>query len=410
MPAHSSCSKHALARALQLLALLAFNAASGPAWADAPATSDARAATACIDVGAWFAPDAKAPRRLDSPAAIAAFSRRAVVLLGESHDNAEHHRWQLQTLAGLYALHPRMVIAFEMFPRRVQPALDRWVAGELGEHGLLAATDWHSVWDHDARLYLPLFNFARMNRIPMAAINVERALAHKVGEVGFDAVPAAEREGITAPAPPSDAYIDTLLSIYRQHQPDARRDAGRDDPQFRHFVEAQLLWDRAMAQGIAAALARAPGTLVVGVTGSGHVAHGYGIGHQLRALGVTDVAALLPWDRDRNCSELVPGIADAVFGVAAQPAELAARPRLGVILETTPEGVRIQKVEPESIAASAGLRAGDRIVAIAGRSVTRTMDVSAAVGRQAPGTWLPLNVERNGRTLEIVAKFPPSAH
>ena len=44
------------------------------------------------------------------------------VLLGESHANAEHHRWQLHTLAGLNAHHSELVVGFEMFPRRVQPA------------------------------------------------------------------------------------------------------------------------------------------------------------------------------------------------------------------------------------------------------------------------------------------------
>jgi hypothetical protein len=52
---------------------------------------------------------------------------RDVLLLGEQHDDADHHQWQLQVLAGLHALRPEMIIGFEMFPRRVQPVLDRWV-------------------------------------------------------------------------------------------------------------------------------------------------------------------------------------------------------------------------------------------------------------------------------------------
>ncbi|MCK7515243.1 MAG: ChaN family lipoprotein [Desulfobacterales bacterium] len=62
---------------------------------------------------------------------VAAMAQREAVLLGEQHDDADHHRWQLQMLAALHAQRPNMVIGFEMFPRRVQPALDRWVAGEL---------------------------------------------------------------------------------------------------------------------------------------------------------------------------------------------------------------------------------------------------------------------------------------
>ena len=66
-----------------------------------------------------------------------------------------------------------MVIGFEMFPRRVQPALDRWVAGELTEAEFLQQAEWGKVWSMPAELYLPLFHFARMNRIPMLALNID---------------------------------------------------------------------------------------------------------------------------------------------------------------------------------------------------------------------------------------------
>jgi hypothetical protein len=65
-----------------------------------------------------------------------------IVLLGEQHDDEDHHRWQAQVLAGLHALRPDMVIGFEMFPRQVQPALERWVAGELTVPAFLAQTAW----------------------------------------------------------------------------------------------------------------------------------------------------------------------------------------------------------------------------------------------------------------------------
>ena len=63
------------------------------------------------------------------------------MLLGEYHDRPDDHRWQLQTVAALAAEHPAVVLGFEMFPRRAQPVLDRWVAGELDERALLRETD-----------------------------------------------------------------------------------------------------------------------------------------------------------------------------------------------------------------------------------------------------------------------------
>ena len=139
---------------------------------------------------------------------------RPVVLLGESHDNAEHHRWQLHTIAALHALQPNLVLGFEMFPRRVQKALDEWVAGELGEEEFLKRSEWNRVWGFDARLYMPIFDFARMHRVPMLALNVDRDLVARVGERGWASIPESEREGVGDPAAPSAGYREALYESY----------------------------------------------------------------------------------------------------------------------------------------------------------------------------------------------------
>ena len=41
------------------------------------------------------------------------------------------------------------MIGFEAFPRRVQPVLERWVAGQLSESEFLAQSDWRNVWRFD---------------------------------------------------------------------------------------------------------------------------------------------------------------------------------------------------------------------------------------------------------------------
>ncbi|MBM3356466.1 MAG: PDZ domain-containing protein [Betaproteobacteria bacterium] len=388
------------------IVLLVFLAASSAAWAQAKPGEKPRAD--CVPVGGWVLPGGA---RLPGAEVVARAAKRSVVLLGERHESAEHHRWQLQMLAALHAIRPEMAIGFEMFPRRVQKALDRWVAGELSEAEFLGASDWRNVWRMDPNLYLPLFHFARMNRIPMVALNIDDRLRREAAARGFDAVPEGEREGVTRPAAPSTAYLDYLLPVYREHEREGSKkpEAGRDDPDFRRFVESQQLWDRAMAQRLHAALARPGRPLVVGIMGGGHIVHGYGVPHQLKDLGVTDVATLLPWDRDRECRELVAGIADAVFGVAAPVSPARPRQRLGIRIELAQDSVRIVEVQKGSIAEAAGIRDGDVITEIAGLAVKRMTDVSDAVQRQAPGTWLPLKVRRQDATVEITAKFPALA-
>jgi len=96
-----------------------------------------------------------------------------------------------------------------------------------------------------------------------------------------------------------------------------------------------------------------------------------------------------------------------VFGVAEPPrAATVSRPRLGITLEPAEDGVRIGEVTAGSIAERTGLRKGDLIIEIAGVRPEQAIEVAAAVARQAPGTWLPLKIQRGSRTLEFVAKFP----
>ncbi len=353
------------------------------------------AAQDCPAAG-WLRLDAERPAAAAPGPLIAEMARRDVVLLGEQHVEADHHRWQAQTLAQLLAQRPQMVIGFEAFPRSAQPVLDRWVAGELTEQQLLAEVRWEEVWNTPAELYMPLFEFARLNRVPMAALNVDKKLTEAVAAKGWDAVPEGEREGITRPAPAPKPYVEELTQVHKDH--------GGKTP-LKNFIEAQQTWDRAMAQGLARHAGR--GALVVGIIGSGHLRFGYGVALQLRDLGVTRVGTLLPVER-AQCKELVAKIADAAFVIPERPEVKPPPPRLGVQLEQEGANIRLLDVVAGSLAERTGLRKGDVIVAAAGKPLTRMGDLIRTVRAAPDGTWLPLQVKRGDATQDILVKFPPA--
>lgn len=356
------------------------------------------APASCGQTGEWVAPTDTQVQPTDPRMLLERMARQQAVLLGERHDSAEDHRWQLQTLTQLHALQPRMAIGFEMFPRRAQPVLDQWVAGSLSEAEFLRRVEWEKVWGFDAQLYLPLFHFARMNRLPMLALNVERSLIDAVGRQGWDGVPEAQREGVSKPAAVTDAYRKALRAVFDHHPAKMRGEAS-----FPRFVESQATWDRAMAQVMAEHLRKHPGTLVVGIMGAGHVRNGQGVAYQLKDLGIAGAGLLLTWERGEKCADLGKGYADALYLVESPQGN---PPRLGVATEPDKEGLRISAVTAGSVAEAAGLRTGDVIVEVAGQPAKSLAVLRSVVQRQVPGTWLPLKVRRATTELEIVARFP----
>lgn len=379
----------------------------------------------CVPPAQWMSP--ASGKVIGETKLIEGMAQKSVVLLGETHDNRDHHRWQLHTMAALFAVHPDMVIAFEAFPRRVQPVLDRWVRGDLNESAFLRRSEWNTVWRFDPSLYMPLFQFARMHRIPMVAMNVDHALISTINQKGVDGVPPKDREGVGLPAPPAPQYRASLKAVFDQHDaaqhPQKTKTAshapaaghGDKNARFDHFVAAQITWDRAMAEAIARARRAKTSPLVVAIAGRGHLEYGYGIAHQLKALGVSSVATLVPWDPNRPCAALKSdgrAIADAVFGLPTHPEEPHPdKPKLGVLIAPTPKGtpvgVKVEDVVAGSVGAAAGIQKGDVIVDAAGRPTKDVEALIATIQAQAPGTWLPLKVFRAGATITIIAKFPP---
>ena len=367
----------------------------------------------CIQRAQWVTPQNLKVQNTQTLLQKAA--KQPVVLLGEQHPDVVHHRWQLQTITQLYAYNPNIVLGFEMFPRRIQPVLDAWVRGELSEREFLEKSDWNEVWKFDADIYLPLFRFARMNRLPIIALNVEMDLIGEISQKGWDKIEDGKREGVKSPRPASEKYLSSLKDVFSQHshiKDEDKKDDEKSKERFNRFVEAQLTWDGAMAQKIAEVQKMGGEPLVIGIMGSGHLANKHGVPYQLEGLGLTSTT-LLPWTLGWDCNKLTKTYADAIFGLeAAEDEPVKQKPLLGVRIDVTEDntGVLVDQVLEETVAEDAGLVKGDIITKAAGIFVRKPGELVNVIQRQAPGTWLPLVIKRDGDNMDIIAKFPTIPH
>ena len=370
----------------------------------------------CVPFGQWT--DVKEAETIPVGKLLKSIGKNSAILLGEDHDSAEHHRWQFNTFVQLQAVQPKLALGLEMLPRKTQPVLDKWVAGELSDKEMLEQVDWNNVWTYDANYYMPMLHFARMNRIPIVALNVERSLVSKVSEQGWDAIPEEERQGVSNPADAPQGYVELLTAIYGQHVPGhgmpgeakAKPSDVLSSPGFVRFMQGQLVWDRAMAEAIKTTLERDDVELVVGVMGAGHTMKDWAVPHQLADLGVKDVASLMPWDGVLGCDELSANATDYAFGLAQFKTPKAAeepRPKLGVYLEAAEDGVQVSKVVEQSIAEQLGIKPDDIIIEMLGSPVREISDVIERVRSMPFGAWLPFKVKRLDKEIEFVAKFPP---
>ena len=187
------------------------------------------------------------------------------VILGEIHDNPEHHRLQLRVLERL----GRRVLAMEQFDSEHQAAIDAAPrnAEALADAGHFDRKGW------DWLLYKPLVELAFKRGWPIVAANLSRAEARAI-------VADPSRSGLP-PAPSVERAIERdIIGGHCGQTPEAKRLAG--------MVAAQRARDARMAS-----MLKAPSVLIAG---RGHARRDRGVplylgGDDVLAIGFTEVDA-----------------------------------------------------------------------------------------------------------------------
>jgi uncharacterized iron-regulated protein len=242
-------------------ALVAEPIAVGRGWL-APLHRDHPLAGKIWDVGAArFVPEAE----LD-----AALLRADVVLLGETHDNPDHHVLEARLVRALTAAGRRPALAFEMLAKDQQPVVDAALARDPRSPDALArAVGWdRSGWPAFA-LYRPVFEAGLDAGLPIVGANLSRKLGHAVVREGAAALPddvrtRIEREGPLAPAVAAVLRAD-MKESHCGELPDT-------------LLDPMVLAQRARDAQMAARLAEVRGERgAVLVTGAGHARKDRGV-------------------------------------------------------------------------------------------------------------------------------------
>lgn len=208
--------------------------------------------------------------------------RADIVCLGEEHDHAEGHAFQLRFVEALGTRAPRMVLSLEMFERDVQLPLDEYLQGHITESAFLSAA---RPWPRYATDYRPLVEWCRVHGRPVVAANVPRRYVNIVARQGQGALLKLPRESrrFLPPIPYSmdiPAEYDAALTAVFGGAHGSTATSGVPDSQ--RMKEAQALWDHGMAQSILTSRSKFRARPVVHVVGAMHCQQGFGIVDRLR--------------------------------------------------------------------------------------------------------------------------------
>ncbi|MEP0766550.1 MAG: ChaN family lipoprotein [Fimbriimonadia bacterium] len=245
----------------------------------------------------------------------AAADGASFVFVGESHDKAEHHRFQADVIRALVERGRSVIVGMEMFPHTAQTSLDLWSLGRLSEEQFIERSEWKTVWGFDYSLYKPIFDVVREHKLRLTGLNVPRELVRKVS-----------RGGAAALTPEDQADMPDLDTTNAEHRAlfNAMIGGAGGHGMGDNVYAGQVLWDTAMAHYALRYWSRTPrtkDTVMVIIAGSGHMMYGLGINYRLSLRTPERILNVLCLDAPPSGTTVARSIADFSFASSAQSTE-----------------------------------------------------------------------------------------
>jgi uncharacterized iron-regulated protein len=209
-----------------------------------------------------------APGTVEAAAAMA-----DVVLLGEKHDNEDHHLLQARLIRAMTAAGRRPAVVFEMITEDRQAVLDGWLSTRPADAaGLGAAVGWEESGWPAWSSYRPIAEAALDASLPLLAGNPPRRTAKDKAQAGSSPLDPARRArlGLDEPLSPQNATTMTreLFQAHCELVPEAS---------LAPIVQAQRARDAVLADNVAKALAHPESDGAVLITGGGHARSDLGV-------------------------------------------------------------------------------------------------------------------------------------
>lgn len=201
------------------------------------------------------------------------------VLLGEKHDNPDHHVLQAWLIDRLVAAGRHPAIVMEMLDTGQAPALARYLQNPAADAaGLGAAVDWAAHGWPDWTIYAPIAAAALRAGLPIVAGDMARDTQRAIARGGIAALPEPTRRQLDL-ASDFDAAQAASLSAELQ----ASHCGQLPTAALPHMMDVQRARDAHLATALVGA-SREAGDGAVLIAGAGHVRRDRGVPWHLARL------------------------------------------------------------------------------------------------------------------------------
>ncbi len=216
-------------------------------------------------------------RFVDRAELFAALTPAPFILLGETHDNPDHHLLQAEIVTALTSAGRRPVLAFEMFDMSQAAALSRHLARSPEDAvGIAEAIGWKKSGWPDWALYRPVAEAGLRAGLELRAANMSRSEARALAQSGLAGAPPERVQGLHLDRPLPETHQENL-----KHEIDSAHCGYAPREMIEAMAFAQFARDAHMAREMSSGEDR-DGALLI--TGAGHARRDRGVPFHLRRM------------------------------------------------------------------------------------------------------------------------------
>ncbi|MBP0615163.1 ChaN family lipoprotein [Jiella mangrovi] len=211
--------------------------------------------------------------RSDAQRLIGAAKSARYVLLGETHDNPDHHRLQSDIVSDLADQSTDLALVFEMIPHRLGDAVASFGTSRSSSIDLDSMADrleWSDRGWPEFSMYRPLFETAKRQGLSVEAGDLDRDVVSAIARNGVSGLSAEERARLSLDGAADPAMIADLGEEVRSAHCGLMPEAA-----IMPMVDAQRARDGSLAAAMVDAAKT--GDKAVLIAGAGHVRDDRGV-------------------------------------------------------------------------------------------------------------------------------------